>query len=401
MDNIELLRPLIVPNTTKIVLLVSDGLGGLAPQPDGQTELEAARTPNLDNLATRSETGLHWPIGPGITPGSGAAHLALFGYDPVTYQIGRGVIEALGEDLEMVAGDIASRGNFATMDTQGRIADRRAGRISTETCERLVKKLQAIRHEDVQFVVKAGKGHRFVMVMRGAGLSDEIASNDPQKNGLPPHPVRALAPAAEKSAELIRYFIAQASRILADEHPANTVLLRGFGRLPHLPLMSDAFGLRALAVASYPMYRGLAKLIGMAAPPTGSTLPELLAVLKDNWAGYDYFYFHFKDTDGAGEDGDFERKVQAIEALDAAIPEVLALRPDVLAVTGDHSTPAVLKGHSWHPVPLLLHSPHCRAYGPAAFSERACYQGSLHLFKAVELMPMMLANAQRLEKFGA
>ncbi|MCL4534506.1 MAG: 2,3-bisphosphoglycerate-independent phosphoglycerate mutase [Bacteroidetes bacterium] len=401
MDNIELLRPLVVPNASKIVLLVLDGLGGLAREPGGQTELEAAKTPNLDELAARSETGLHWPIGPGVTPGSGAAHLALFGYDPITYQIGRGVIEALGEDMDLMPGDVAARCNFATMDTEGRIADRRAGRLPTEINERLLKTLSTIRREGVEFVLKPGRGYRFVLVLRGAGLSDQVSSNDPQTNGLPPHPIRALSPEAGPTADAVSFFVAEANRLLAAQQPANTVLVRGFGKLPRFPTMSEAFGLHPAAIASYPMYRGLAKLIGMQVLPTGGTVAEEIETLRSSFASHDFFYIHIKDTDGAGEDGDFDRKVRAIEAVDAVVPEILALQPDVLVVTGDHSTPAVLKAHSWHPVPLLLHSRHGRVYGPGAFSERACYGGSLHIFRAVELMPMMLANAQRLEKFGA
>ncbi len=401
MDNIELLRPLVTKADTKIVMLIMDGLGGLAREPGGQTELEAARTPNLDALASRSEIGLHWPVGPGVTPGSGAAHLSLFGYDPTIYIVGRGVIEALGTGVELQPGDVAARGNFATMDENGIITDRRAGRLPTEIGTRLAEKLRGIIGDGVEYIIQPGEGYRFVLVVRGKGLSDKVTEIDPQKPGLAAYPMEATAPEGERTAAVLKHFLKEANRILANERPANTVLIRGYGKLPHLPTMQEAFGLNPVAIASYPMYRGLAKVLGMKTIKPENTPKALVGALRDNYAGHDFFYVHVKATDGAGEDGDFDRKVAAIEAVDAVVPQVLELKPDVLVVTGDHSTPAVLKAHSWHPVPLLLYSKYGRVYGPAEFSERACYRGSLGTFRAVELMPMMLANAQRLEKYGA
>lgn len=402
MANLEMIRELVVANTTKIVMLVMDGLGGLPERAGGLTELETAQTPNLDALAAGGICGLHDPIGPGITPGSGPSHLALFGYDPLRYEIGRGVLEAVGIDFPLTPQDLAARGNYCTIDAQGRVTDRRAGRIPTEVNERLSARLQAeVRLPGVQVFVAPVREHRFVLVLRGEGLVPELSETDPQVVGAPPLPVRALAPQAAGTAELVNQFIEQARRILADAHPANMVLLRGFATYPTLPTMDQVYGLRPAAIAAYPMYRGLAKLVGMTALPTGPALADEFAALERAWADHDFFYLHVKKTDSAGEDGDFTRKVAAIEEADALVPRLMALGPDVVVVTGDHSTPAVLKAHSWHPVPILLAARTCRPDGTERFGERACARGSLGRFPAVDIMPLSLAHAQRLTKFGA
>jgi 2,3-bisphosphoglycerate-independent phosphoglycerate mutase len=398
----DILKDLIVKNTTKIVLLLLDGLGGLPMQPGGPTALEAAHTPNMDRLAAEGICGLHEPIGPGITPGSGPSHLAVFGYDPIAHEIGRGVLEAVGIDFPLTEQDLAARGNYCTIDAQGNITDRRAGRIPTELNEKLSARLQAeIRVPGVQVFVSPVKEHRFVLVLRGEGLVPALSETDPQVLGKPPLPVEPEVPEAARTAELVNDVVAQARRILADSAPANMVLLRGFAKYPHLPQMDDLFGLRAAAIAAYPMYRGLAKLVGMTPLPTGQTLDEEFTALERAWDDYDYFYLHAKKTDSSGEDGDFARKVEVIEEVDRLLPRLMALKPDVVVITGDHSTPAALKAHSWHPVPVLLWAATCRPDLADSFGERACTKGSLGRFPAVDIMPLALAHALRLTKFGA
>jgi 2,3-bisphosphoglycerate-independent phosphoglycerate mutase len=407
MADLEFIRKLVIPAETKIVFLVMDGVGGLPLEPGGPTELEAARTPNLDALAQKSICGCTVAIGPGITPGSGPGHLAIFGYDPCRYVIGRGVLEALGIDFDLQPQDVAGRGNFCTVDAQGRVTDRRAGRISTEKCIELTTLLRdKIRLPDIELFVEPVKEHRFVLVLRGAGLAGDLSESDPQQLGVPPLPIRPLPEAADlvasrRTAELVNGFVAQAQQVLADQHPANMVLLRGLDKRPAIPHITDTFGLRAAAIAVYPMYRGLAKLVGMTDLPSGTKLADEFDALEKAWGDYDFFYLHFKYTDSRGEDGDFNAKVAMIEEFDSYVPRVMALKPDVVVVTGDHSTPALLKAHSWHPVPTLLHSRYCRCDGTQKYGECTCARGALGTFPAVDLMPLALANALRLTKFGA
>jgi len=397
-----IVRDLVIANDTKIVLLVLDGLGGLPVEPGGQTELEAAHTPNMDRLAQEGICGLHVPIGPGIAPGSGPAHLALFGYDPLRYQIGRGVLEAGGIDFELTARDVAARGNFCTVDEQGLITDRRAGRIPTDVCVELTRELRNITLPGVEVFVEPVKEYRFVLVLRGEGLSDALTETDPQRVGAAPLPVRALSPEAEKTAALVNRFVTEASKRLADRHPANMLTLRGFSRKPDWPTMGDLFGLKSAAIAIYPMYRGVSRLVGMDVLSGGSSFSDELSTLADHWETYDFFFVHYKWTDSKGEDGDFDAKVNCIEEVDGLLPRLLDLQPDVLIITGDHSTPAYLKSHSWHPVPVLLWSERCRADGVEIFGERACMAGGLSpRLPTIDLMLIALANAGRLTKFGA
>jgi 2,3-bisphosphoglycerate-independent phosphoglycerate mutase len=393
---------LVIPNTTKIVLMVMDGLGGAPMDPGGLTELETAHTPHLDALARDGICGMHDPIAPGITPGSGPSHLALFGYDPLENQIGRGVLEALGIGFDLHAGDMAARGNFCTVDDVGLITDRRAGRISTEKGSELVGSLRSIELSDVQAFVEPVKEYRFVLVLRGENLTGPLTETDPQRLGIAPLPVKALRPEAERTAALFNQWIAQARAILADRRPANMVTLRGLDKNPGLPSMKEVYGLRAAAIAAYPMYRGAARLVGMDVLPAGESVEEEMEALKTHWTSYDFFFVHVKKIDSAGEDGDFDRKVSLIEQADKVIgPAIQQLQPDVVVVTGDHSTPALLRSHSWHPVPVLLCSRHCRSDQVQHFSERECARGALGRFPATEIMPLALANALRLTKFGA
>jgi 2,3-bisphosphoglycerate-independent phosphoglycerate mutase len=401
MISLDDLKSLAIPAQTKIVLLVLDGIGGLPRGADGKTELDAARTPNLDRLAAQGNLGLADPVAPGITPGSGPGHLGLFGYDPLQYRIGRGVLEAVGIDLAMTERDLAARGNFCSVDAAGLITDRRAGRIPTETCARLAPLLERIAIPGVQLIVRPVREHRFVVLFRGDGLEEGLSETDPQQVGKPPLSVHAETPRAQAAAEIANRFVAEAKRVLASEHPANMVLLRGFSRYPRLPKLTDIYGVRAAVIAVYPMYRGLAKLAGMQPVKTGDSVADELAALESVYADFDFFFVHVKRTDSAGEDGDFDKKVSIIEEVDAAIPRLLALKPDVLVVTGDHSTPAAFKAHSWHPVPVLLASKWCRPDGAPRFTERECRTGGIGRVRAAELMPLVMAHALRLTKFGA
>ncbi|MCX7919620.1 MAG: 2,3-bisphosphoglycerate-independent phosphoglycerate mutase [bacterium] len=400
----NILQSLVTQTESKIILLVVDGIGGI-PIVDGKTEVEAAYTPNLDKLAKESVCGVADPIAPGITPGSGPAHLSLFGYDPITYQIGRGVLSALGIGFELMDGDVATRGNFCSLDAEGIITDRRAGRIPTETCATLCRKIQtAIPEIDgVQIFVLPEMEYRFVVIFRGKGLSGEIADTDPQNIGVKPKPAVASAPEAERTATMVNQFIHYATEILKNEHPANGILLRGFASKPQIPSMSELYQLNAAAIATYPMYRGLAKLVGMTVIPTGETMQDELKTLQENYSRYNFFYFHVKKTDSYGEDGNYTNKIKVIEDMDKyLIPEIVALRPDVLAITGDHSTPASLKSHSWHPVPFLLHAKTARIDRVQSFSEiEFSTLGGLGRINSMEVMPLLLAHALKLKKFGA
>ena len=398
---IEDLKALAKPAKTKIVLLVMDGVGGLPRAADGKTELEAARTPNLDALTARSSLGLADPVAPGITPGSGPGHLGVFGYDPLQYRIGRGVLEAVGIDVPMTDRDLAARGNFCSVDAQGLITDRRAGRIPTETCAKLCGILEKIRIPGIELVVKPVREHRFVVLFRGDGLEEGLSETDPQEIGKAPLPVRAERPIAVTAAEVANRFAAEARQALAHERPANMILLRGFSKYPKIDRLTDIYGVRAGVIAIYPMYRGLARLVGMEPIPAGDVVADEFGALQAAYGQFDFFFMHIKKTDSYGEDGNFDSKVHVIEEVDREIPRLLALNPDVVVVTADHSTPATYKAHSWHPVPVLLWSKWCRPDGAARFTERECRLGSLGHFRAAELMPMVMGYAERLSKFGA
>ena len=391
----------IADSDTKILLAVVDGLGGLPHPGTGQTELETAVLPNLDALASRASCGLISPLGPGITPGSGPAHLALFGYDPWRYRIGRGALSALGLGLDFRSGDVAARLNFCTLDRDGLIADRRAGRIATDTARRLCSILEQVRIPGIEVCVTAEKEHRACVIFRGEELEDAVTDSDPQATGLPPRPPEGRGPGALRMARVAGEFLRQARDLLAFEEPANMVLVRGFGRYPQVPRVADVYGLRALALAGYPMYRGVAAAAGMDAVDAGPDLESACRVLQKRFPAYDFAYLHFKKTDSAGEDRAFDEKVESLQEVDAFIPRLLELEPDVLIVTGDHSTPSTMGAHSWHPVPCLLSSPWVIADAASRFSERGCRGGSLGTIPATALMALALAHACRLDKFGA
>ncbi len=405
MADFELIKSLARKTDTKIVLLVMDGLGGIPHPRTLRTELEVARKDNLDRLARSSQTGQSIPVAHGITPGSGPGHLALFGYNPIKYLIGRGILEALGLDMDVRDGDVAARGNFCTIGEDGTITDRRAGRIATEFNRQLTDRLNAITVDNAQPIIASGREHRFAMLFRpedgGPQLSDALTDSDPQREGLAPLEVTPNTIPAQNTADIVNSFLKRAMSAIADAHPANGLVLRGFATIPDLPQMSDIYALNPAAIAAYPMYRGLAQLVGMRVVPTGETIEDQIQTTRDIWNDHDFFFVHYKYTDSAGEDGDYDAKVAAIERLDSALPALLDLDPDVLVVAGDHSTPTAMAAHSWHPVPVMIRSRHVTAGFAEAFTERECAKGMLGTMAATDIMPLALANAGKLDKFGA
>jgi 2,3-bisphosphoglycerate-independent phosphoglycerate mutase len=395
------LEPLIQAADSKILLIVMDGLGGYADASHG-TELEEAATPNFDRLAAEGMTGLVEPVGPGITPGSGPGHLGLFGYDPAKFELGRGALSAAGLDFTLQAGDVAARGNFCTLAPDGTVTDRRAGRVPDAEARAVVEKLQEGIHLDgAQAFFRHEKEHRLLVVLRGEGLEPNLGDTDPQLTGVPPLEPTAHDPGSKRTAEVVAELNAQVRTLLADQPKANFVLLRGFDTHRELPSFADRYGLRAAAVAIYPMYRGIARLLGMDVLGQPADLDDQLAILRDTWNDYDYFFLHHKYTDSAGEDGDRPRKIAMIEKLDAYVPALRELGPDVIAVTGDHATPSQMAAHSWHPVPALLWSERCGRDDTDRFGERWCLRGGIGMRPTKDLMPIMLANAGRLQKYGA
>jgi 2,3-bisphosphoglycerate-independent phosphoglycerate mutase len=406
--HLDLVARLARPAESKLVLLVLDGVGDLATAEQPRTALAAATTPHLDALAARAALGRIVPVATGITPGSGPGHLALFGYDPMepAHDIGRGVLEALGLGLALGPEDLTARGNFATADADGNLIDRRAGRIPTAECRRLCAHINGslARIEEAKVEVVPGEAHRFVLVVRefrDGRLSAELADTDPQRLGVPPLAPRATAAAGTATAALLGRVVVAIEHALAAEPRANRVLLRGFSKLPHLPALADLYRIRAGAFAGYPLYRGVAAACGMRVVECGQGIGEILDAVAAHWSDFDFFFLHVKRTDQAGEDGDLAAKIAAIEEVDRALPRLLALAPDVLAVTGDHSTPAPMHAHSFHPVPLLVAARHAFAEGEARFDERAATRGQLGTFPARELLGLLLAHAGRLEKYGA
>ncbi len=400
MIDIEQLRDCYLNTPSKMVLLVVDGLGGLAHPETGKSELETANIPNLDALAQQSACGLTTPVLPGVAPGSGPGHLALFGYDPLKHMIGRGALEALGIDVDLQPGDVAARGNFCTVDSDGLLVDRRAGRIPTELSAPICERLDRIELEGVQVDVFPVQDYRFVLRLRGDGLSESVTETDPQREGVPALAVRPLEAGARRTADLVNQFVSEASRLMSEEDRANMLLLRGFARMPSLPPMGDVYRMNPAAIAAYPMYRGLATVAGMRVIPTGRHFSDEVETLRQNFDSHDFFFIHYKPADAAGEDGDFEAKVQSLEELDPHIPAIRELGPEVFMVAGDHATPAITAGHSWHPVPFMLHSRLTLGEGIPAFSERDCRLGSVGSIPATNVMLLGMSHAGKMAKYG-
>jgi len=400
---LDLIESLVVRNDKKIIFLILDGLGGLPAEGGTKTELETAQTPNLDRLARAGNCGLLDPISFGLTPGSGPAHFALFGYDPVRFNVGRGLLSAAGLNFPLTPGDLYMRANFASLDKNGLISDRRAGRLATEKNEELCRKLQEaiVLQSGRKVFFRAEKEHRALVVLRGGDCREEISDTDPQKTGMPPSEAQALIPDAEQTAADIRELSAKIIQVLAAEEKANCLLLRGYARYRRFPDMRERFGLKPLAIATYPMYKGIARLLGMTVVDNAVTIEDEIQALNSNYRDHDFFFVHIKATDSRGEDGKFEEKVKVIEKVDSLVPQICALKPDVLVVTGDHSTPAAMAGHSWHPVPALLSAKNCRPDQAEKFGERACLTGGLGRMPMKYLMSVALAHAGKLQKFGA
>jgi len=401
-DKIKLINEMAIDNGSKIVLLSLDGVGGLRLEPGGKTALEAAQTPNMDVLTARASLGLSEVVAPAFSPGSGPGHLALFGYDPLEYVIGRGVLESLGIGFELKPDDVAIRCNFCTLDDDGNIVDRRAGRIPTEECVKRVEILRQIQIQGVEIFVEPVKDYRFVLVLRGKGLGAAIADTDPQLTGVSPFAIKTQDPQSEKTAEILRQWWEKANQLLKDHPPANSCLLRGISKDPGLPRFADIYKLRPAAVAVYPMYKGVSRLVGIDVIQHDAESPaEEFEVVKKHWDEYDFFFVHIKKTDSYGEDGNFDGRVKVIESVDQALPILLDLKPDVIVITGDHSTPAKLKRHSWHRVPVLISADSARFDTKTTFGETSCITGTLGSIHHVDIMPLALAHALRLNKYGA
>ena len=400
MIDVEELRDCYTKTPSKMVLLVADGLGGLAHPDTGKSELETAHTPNLDALAQKSACGLTTPVLPGVAPGSGPGHLALFGYDPLKHQIGRGALEALGIEVELAPGDVAARGNFCTVDGDGLLTDRRAGRIPTDLSAPICDRLDRIEIPGVQVDVFSVQDYRFVLRLRGEGLSELVTETDPQVTGAKALEATPLKPEAQKTADIVNEFVNQAAHLISEEDRANMLLLRGFAQMPSLPPMGEVYRLDPAAIAAYPMYRGLATVAGMNVIPTGHTFADEVDTLRANWDKHDFFFIHYKPADAAGEDGDFDAKVKCLEELDPFIPQILELEPDVLMVAGDHATPAIMAAHSWHPVPFMLHSKLTKGQGVPTFDEKACALGAIGSIPATSVMVLGLSHAGKMTKFG-
>lgn len=407
-DLLDVVRELSKKTDSKIVLVVLDGVGGLPLELNGETELASAKTPNLDQLAADSQMGLVELVGAGITPGSGPGHLSLFGYDPLKYVVGRGALSAVGIGVKLNAGDVAVRGNFATLGAGRIVDDRRAGRPSDEKNAETVAKLRSAIPEidGIPVEIYTESEHRFVVVFRAAGqpLGANISDVDPQVTGVVPMTATAHDSASEKTAELVNKFVERAEATLKDDPQVNGVLFRGYSDVPHFPNFEDVYKLKAACIASYPMYKGLASLVGMdvlSVEGHEDALEGKIKALKDNWDKYDFFFFHIKKTDSTGEDGDFHEKVHKVELFDDLLPQLLALKPDVLGLVGDHSTPSKLMSHSWHPVPFLIHNGHGRFDPAQRFTESEALKGTLGLRKGTDVMPLLMANALKLNKYGA
>lgn len=400
----EFLQKLTIKTDSKIAMVIMDGLGGAIHPEKNSTELEAALHPNLDALAKKSACGLQVPVGTGITPGSGPGHLGLFGYDPLQYPIGRGLLDTIGIEVPLTPEDLVARGNFATLDLEKNVLmDRRAGRIPTEKNAEICKLLNNMDVDGVKIIVTPVREHRVSVIFRGSDLSDALSDADPQKEGLAPIPAGVLEQKAERTANIVNRFLEESRKRLKSQSKANCLLLRGFSKMVHLPSFSEIYKLNPAAIAIYPMYRGLASLAGMKVIKVKKeTLAGEFQTLKENWNSHDFFFLHFKATDSAGEDGNFEKKVSAIEEMDREIKALLELDPDVIVISGDHSTPSTMAAHSWHPVPVLIYSKAALYRGPEKFSEyEFAKSGILGRIASCEIMPLAMAHAGKLLKYGA
>ncbi len=389
-------------NENRIVLLVLDGVGDCSNDGKG-TALQIAATPNMDKLAGKSALGLAHPVAPAITPGSGPGHLGLFGYDPLIYKVGRGVLSANGIGFELQQGDVAARLNFCTLDDNGNVSDRRAGRISTEKNEELVKKIKEKLEppNGIDIFMETVAEHRTLLVLRGKDLTDNLGDTDPQETGVPPLAPDRKPYGSSRTADIVKNLLDQIKEILDDEEKANFLLTRGFAQQPEWPSFAERYQVKPAAVAGYPMYKGISRLLGIEifseAKEAEQICKDVVRALQD----HTFVFGHYKYTDKTGEDGDLDEKVKVIEDMDKALPDLIGADPDVLIITGDHSTPPSLESHSWHPVPVLMKAPYLRGDSGDQFDEVSCRNGELGTFYARELMPLALAHSGKLQKYGA
>ncbi len=404
MTDFELIKKIAIENDNKILFLVIDGLGDI-PHPGygNKTPLQAAKLPHLDKMAKNGACGLSIPIAPGITPGSGPAHLSLFGYDPVKYDVGRGILSALGVGMDLRDADVAARVNFCNLDDKGFVTDRRAGRIPTEVCRERCEKLSGIKIDGVEFIIEPEMEYRAALIIRGKGLGGEVSDTDPQVINEAPFKAKGLNRESDKTAELVNKYVEEVKERLKDYDTANGILLRGIDTHRKIPQMQDIYKLNPACIATYPMYKGVTKLLGMEVLETGMKIKEEFTTLKDGLSdtAHDFFYVHIKKTDSAGEDGNFEKKVEVLGELDLALKGIDELGFRCIVVCGDHSTPCVMKAHSWHPVPFLIYGDNVRTDSVERFTEHDCAHGSLGVIPATEIIPQVLASAGKLKKFGA
>ncbi|MHA2179286.1 MAG: 2,3-bisphosphoglycerate-independent phosphoglycerate mutase [Candidatus Thorarchaeota archaeon] len=406
------------------VFVVMDGVGD-RPQKElgGKTPLEAAKTPTLDKMAAEGQSALMNVIGPGITPGSDTAHLALFGYDPLAEYPGRGPLEAFGAGLETKPGDVAFRSNFATVDSKMVVLDRRAGRtFSPEEQEELQAALNGLEINDVKVRFIATVEHRGALVLEGEGLYAEISDVDPHETGKKILTVRALKPEAEKTAKVVNELMRVAHERMKGLETnkkrakkglplANAILLRGPGRHSDVPSLPQRYGIKSAVIAGGALYIGSAKYVGMehiqVEGQTGTidtNFDNIAAkTIETIESGFNYVFVHIKATDNASHDGNAKEKILAIERTDAMIGKILEKVGDkiVMAVTGDHSTPVCIKEHSCDPVPILFWSNFIRPDSVKRFSEIDAAKGAMHTIRGIDVMPLLLGYAGYIDKFGA
>jgi 2,3-bisphosphoglycerate-independent phosphoglycerate mutase len=405
----------------KILILICDGLGDRPVGAlKGKTPLEAAPRPNMNHFAKGGACAIIDIIAPGVRPGSDTAHLALLGFDPYKVYTGRGPFEAMGVGMEVRPGDVAFRCNFSTVNDKMEIEDRRAGRIKEGTAE-LARALDGWEYEGVKVYFKEGTEHRGVLLLRALGLSPLVSDPDPHEEGVRPHECLPKAPEAALTARVVNAFVKRSHEILmehpvnrerikAGKRPANIILPRGAGMMPHLPSFQERFGMKCAAIAGVALVKGICRVAGMelldVKGATGGLDTDMDAKMKAALKAldsHDMVLVNIKAADLCGHDGDYKMKSKVAGRIDKALG---LLRKDLpedahFALTADHSTPCCAKDHTGDPVPLAIYGRHVRTDGVQTFGERACAGGGLGRLRGTDLLQVMLDLAGRSEKFGA